>query len=87
MTATAHTTTRRLWIATYRAFRIAHNQTSIMAENGITVRMQAVRDMRDFTGKWDMPRPLWASGFSMLRSRNERYKPTLAFRRFLKKIA
>lgn len=87
MNATPHTVARQLWISTHRAFRVAHNQVDIMSENGIAVRMQAVKQMRDFTGKWDMPRPLWASGFSPWSSRKVLYKPTLAFQRFLKKTA
>jgi hypothetical protein len=67
-----------------RSYRIAY-RTDIMSENGIAMRMQATSQVRAFTGKWDIPVPLWQSTFgSPFNKRKTLYKPSSAFRRFLK---
>jgi hypothetical protein len=69
---------REKFKAAYRLFRIAHNQIPILSENGFSARMQATHDMRELTGKWELPRktPFY------LQSR--KYKTTLTFRKFMR---
>lgn len=73
-------TPRNRWKIQFRLFRISKRNDLLNDENAFGVRMQGVSDMREFTQQWDLPEPLlypWTKQKLF-------YKPTNAFRRFLK---
>ena len=74
------TTIKENYKSVMRGYRLAY-KTDIMSENGFAIRVQATTHVRNFTGQWDVPVYAFTSPWS--RSKTA-YKPTLAFRRFLK---
>lgn len=73
-------TPRNRWKIQFRLFRLSKRNDLLNDDNAFGVRMQGVSDMREFTQQWDLPEPLlypWTMQKVL-------YKPTNAFRRFLK---
>lgn len=79
---------RKKWKDLYRQMRIAHNQVSIMSDNGVKERLVTWTALREFLNRWDVPYVQCWIGSHMFYRRGsiyqkQAYSPNLTFQKWM----